>query len=175
MYARVIGGNEVDDKIFAILEGDLVCSGFQQIGKVPYCIVDAFIHYFTTCKEPPREANVKATIHQVSDRQEAEHTIALSLTDYRHHFLAASPKTRVAALTSLGADVSRADALSQFLDGFPLSGARSPLVLCLRNRLARPSLAYRCSTVRALSKDKTLQQVSPRTAQSSIAVQSYSI
>lgn len=161
VYARVIGSNEVGDKIVAALECDLVCGGFQQIGKVLYCIVDAFIHYFTTYKQPPSEANVKATIHQVSDRQEAEHTIVLSLTDYRHHFLAGSPKTRVAALTLLGAAISRADALAQFLDGFPLSGARSSLLLCLRTRLARPSLAYRCATVRALSKNKILHRVSP--------------
>jgi hypothetical protein len=156
----VIDGNEVDDKIVAVLEGDLVYSGFQQIGKAPCCIVNAFIHYFTTYKQPPSEANVKATVHQVSDRQDAEHTIALSLTDYRHHFLAGSPKTRVAALTPLGAAISLADALAQFLDGFPLSGARSSLLLCLRTRLARPSLVYRCATVCALSKNKTLQQVS---------------
>jgi inorganic pyrophosphatase len=94
VHARVIGGlrmidsNEADDKIVAVLKGDPVYGGFQQIGEVSSPVVDGLIHYFTTYKQPPREANLKVTIHQMYDREEAEHTLALSLADYNDHFSA---------------------------------------------------------------------------------------
>jgi inorganic pyrophosphatase len=57
--AKPIGGfklldrNEADDKIIAVLEGDGMFAGVEDIKDVPSALIDRLRHYFLTYKEIP--------------------------------------------------------------------------------------------------------------------------
>jgi inorganic pyrophosphatase len=57
--ARVVGGiqlvdrGEADDKIIAVLEGDLMWSGIRELGELPAILVERLQHYFSTYKLVP--------------------------------------------------------------------------------------------------------------------------
>ena len=44
------------------------------------------MHYFLTYKQAPDDKQHRVSIPQVYDRDEAQHMIALSLSDYQAHF-----------------------------------------------------------------------------------------
>lgn len=83
---RMIDGGEADDKIIAVLEADAVYGGIQHIADVPKPVVDRLLHYFTSYKQPPGEAESKVSIPQVYDRDEAIKMVKLSEEDYVSHF-----------------------------------------------------------------------------------------
>ncbi|MEA2343030.1 MAG: inorganic pyrophosphatase [Thermoanaerobaculia bacterium] len=61
LSARVIGGlqlvdrDEADDKIIAVLQGDYVWGGAQDLSDVPTVLVERLEHYFSTYKLVPGE------------------------------------------------------------------------------------------------------------------------
>jgi inorganic pyrophosphatase len=89
--ARVVGGlqlldrGEADDKIIAVLEGDLVWSNVTDISSLPPILVERLQHYFTTYKlvpgEPPRIRN--ASTYGFAH---AAAVIEASMADYRDAF-----------------------------------------------------------------------------------------
>ena len=78
-------GNEADDKIVAVLEGDAVFGGYGDVGEVPSSLVDRLRHYFLTYKQGPDRGPRAVEITHVYGRDEAYEVIRRSLDDYRAH------------------------------------------------------------------------------------------
>ncbi len=94
---RMIDRNEADDKIIAVMKGDAVYGGWQDIADCPASVLDRLRHYFTTYKEAPDATSRKVEIAEVYDRRTAHAVIAASQSDYRRHFeglLSATVATR---------------------------------------------------------------------------------
>ena len=82
---RMIDGNEADDKIIAVLNGDAVYGGYNDISDVPELIVDRLKHYFLTYKDlPGNKADTEIT--HTYGIQEAHELIKHSLMDYQNKF-----------------------------------------------------------------------------------------
>jgi inorganic pyrophosphatase len=83
---RMIDGNEADDKILAVLEGDGVYGAYQDIGDCPPALVDRLRHYFLTYKQAPDRGARIVEITHVYGRDEAHEVIARSYADYQAHY-----------------------------------------------------------------------------------------
>jgi inorganic pyrophosphatase len=94
---RMLDGNEADDKIVAVMEGDAVYGGWRDIADCPLALIDRLRHYFLTYKQLPGATNVRVEIAAVYDRAEAQEVIRVSRVDYEAHF--AELKARIAAGT----------------------------------------------------------------------------
>ena len=92
LHARPIGGlrmidrRQADDKIVAVLEGDLAYGNIREIDEVPTGLVDRLKHYFLSYKQLPGDEPKKVEITHVYDRAEALEVIARSLRDYQTEF-----------------------------------------------------------------------------------------
>lgn len=88
---RAVDGNEADDKIIAVLKGDLVYEHIDDIKDCPQNLLDRLKHYFLTYKESPEELcdqnNRRMEITHVYGREEAFEIIRLAREDYDDHFL----------------------------------------------------------------------------------------
>jgi inorganic pyrophosphatase len=80
---RMIDGNEADDKIVAVLEGDAVFGGYEDITDCPAGLVDRLRHYFLTYKHGPDRASRVVEIAHVYGRDDAYEAIRRSRDDYR--------------------------------------------------------------------------------------------
>lgn len=83
---RMLDGNEVDDKIVAVLEGDAVYGGLQEASELPHLLLDRLRHYFLTYKQGPDEAHPSCEITHVYGRHEAYQVIERSRADYEQRF-----------------------------------------------------------------------------------------
>jgi inorganic pyrophosphatase len=83
---RMIDGNEADDKIIAVLQGDAVFGTYREIGDCPPALVDRLRHYFLTYKQGPDRATRTVEITHVYGRDEAHEAIRRSQEDYRTYF-----------------------------------------------------------------------------------------
>ncbi len=80
---RMIDGNEADDKIIAVLEGDAVFDVYNDVSELPQLIVDRLKHYFLTYKDlPGNPSNVEIT--DTYGQEEAMEVIKRSMKDYRN-------------------------------------------------------------------------------------------
>lgn len=81
---RLIDRNQADDKIVAVLKGDVAFGHLQDVSEVPAAQIERLQHYFLTYKRPPREVSdgVIAITH-VYGRDEALEVIERSREDYR--------------------------------------------------------------------------------------------
>jgi len=80
---RMIDGNEADDKIIAVLEGDAVFGIYNDVSELPQIIVDRLKHYFLTYKDlPGNPSNVEIT--DTYGAEEAQEVIKRSMKDYRN-------------------------------------------------------------------------------------------
>jgi inorganic pyrophosphatase len=79
---RMIDGNQADDKIIAVLEGDSVHGAWGALRDVPRPLLDRLRHYFLTYKQMPDETRPAVEIAEVYDRAEAVETIRASFADY---------------------------------------------------------------------------------------------
>ncbi|MCH8557276.1 MAG: inorganic pyrophosphatase [Balneolia bacterium] len=80
---RMIDGDEADDKIIAVMKGDLVYGKYKNIADVPPIVIDRLRHYFLTYKQIPGESNKTACeITHTYDRDEAFEVIKRSQDDY---------------------------------------------------------------------------------------------
>jgi len=82
---RMIDGNEADDKIVAVLEGDAVFGAYEEIAQIPAGLVDRLRHYFLTYKQGPDRSGRIVEITHVYDRAEAHEVIRRSQEDYAAH------------------------------------------------------------------------------------------
>jgi inorganic pyrophosphatase len=88
--AKPIGGfklldrNEADDKIIAVLEGDGMFAGVEDIKDVPSALIDRLRHYFLTYKEIPGTRKTSPVeVAAVYGKSAAHTAIRRSLEDYR--------------------------------------------------------------------------------------------
>ncbi|MCC5933116.1 MAG: inorganic pyrophosphatase [Candidatus Cyclonatronum sp.] len=84
---RMIDGNEADDKIIAVMKGDLVYGNYRSISDVPPIVVDRLRHYFLTYKQIPGDSEkTTCEITHTYDREEAFEVIRRSQKDYAEKF-----------------------------------------------------------------------------------------
>jgi inorganic pyrophosphatase len=83
---RMIDGNEADDKIVAVLQGDGVYGGLEDIEQCPHALIDRLRHYFLTYKQAPDRATRVVEITHTYGRDEAHEVIRRSHEDYRSHY-----------------------------------------------------------------------------------------
>ena len=82
---RMLDGNEVDDKLIAVLQNDTVYGKYNDISELPELIIERLKHYFLTYKDlPGKERDVE--IAEAYGRDEALEVIRLSMDDYIHKF-----------------------------------------------------------------------------------------
>lgn len=79
---RMIDGNEADDKIIAILEGDPSYGFLRDISQCPKMLVERLKHYFLTYKQAPDAEQKMCEITHVYDNEEAREVIQLCEKDY---------------------------------------------------------------------------------------------
>jgi inorganic pyrophosphatase len=82
---RMIDGDQADDKIVAVLEGDAVFGGYADISDCPPGLVERLRHYFLTYKQGPDRATRVVEIADVYGRDEAHEAIRRSRDDYGAH------------------------------------------------------------------------------------------
>lgn len=82
----MLDGNEVDDKIVAVMVKDAVYGGVQDLGQLPGLLVDRLKHYFLTYKQAPDETAPACELTRVYGREEAWEVIRRSQLDYAERF-----------------------------------------------------------------------------------------
>ena len=86
--ARVVGGlqlldrGEADDKIIAVLEGDLVWSNATDIANLPPIMVERLQHYFATYKLVPG-ARSQVTVQRAYGVEHAAQVVEAAVADYQ--------------------------------------------------------------------------------------------
>lgn len=88
---RMIDKEEADDKIIAVLKGDLLCGSWAEIDDCPSTLIDRLRHYFLTYKSIPSEAPPKVEITHVYGAKEAKEVIEMSMRDYEEYLQEHSP------------------------------------------------------------------------------------
>jgi inorganic pyrophosphatase len=83
---RMIDKGEADDKIIAVMKGDQVYEGWDDISKCPKAIINRLKHYFLTYKNIPGEESRVVEIASIYGREEAQEVIRRALQDYQKHF-----------------------------------------------------------------------------------------
>jgi inorganic pyrophosphatase len=84
---RLIDGEEADDKIIAVMQGDSSFGEMSDISEVPQHIVDRMSHYFLTYKEQPfSKKKRECEITHIYGQEEAKEVIRRSVDDYNSKF-----------------------------------------------------------------------------------------
>jgi len=83
---RMIDGDEADDKVIAVLDGDVVYGGMKTIEDLPPLIVERLKHYFLTYKDLPGKEKLEVEITHTYGVEEAHEVIEHSMKDYREKF-----------------------------------------------------------------------------------------
>ena len=83
---RMIDHDEADDKIIAVMKGDLVYGGWRDIDDCPPAVVDRLRPYFLTDKEAPDADRRPVAIAEVYGRDAAHAVILASRADYDERF-----------------------------------------------------------------------------------------
>lgn len=79
----LLDGNEADDKIVAVLEGDFIYGNMRDISECSEKVVERLRHYFLTYKDAPeRGAHSKIQIDHIYGREEALEVIRRGYQDY---------------------------------------------------------------------------------------------
>ncbi len=92
LKARIVGGlhmvdgGEADDKLVAVLDGDLAWGDVTTLDQLPACAVERLRHYFLTYKEVPGEGEAEVTIDDVYGVQRAQEVLEASMADYETHY-----------------------------------------------------------------------------------------
>ncbi|MCW3804441.1 inorganic pyrophosphatase [Plebeiibacterium marinum] len=82
---RMIDGNQADDKIIAVLKGDIVYGDITDIDQLPELVVNRLKHYFLTYKDMPG-LDADCEITHIYNAEEAREIIKLSAIDYDSRF-----------------------------------------------------------------------------------------
>jgi inorganic pyrophosphatase len=96
---RMIDGEQADDKIIAVLEGDIAYGYIKDVDDYPPGLMDRLKHYFLSYKQFPGEAPRRVEIVSVYDRDEALDVIGRSLRDYEEQ--CGHPQKRMEELRKL--------------------------------------------------------------------------
>jgi len=79
---RMLDSDEADDKIIAVMQGDLVYGGWRDLTDCPSALLDRLRHYFTTYKQAPDSEHRRVAIAEVYGRDTAHTVIRASMADY---------------------------------------------------------------------------------------------
>lgn len=82
----LLDGNEADDKIIAVLRGDVAYGGWREITDCPAAIIDRLKHYFLTYKNAPGDDRQHCEITHLYGREDAHRVIRASHEDYLARF-----------------------------------------------------------------------------------------
>ena len=82
----MLDGQEVDDKIVAVMAKDAVYGGVSDIGQLPSLLTDRLKHYFLTYKQAPEDKQLACELLRVYGRDEACEVIRRSQADYATRF-----------------------------------------------------------------------------------------
>lgn len=82
---RLLDGDEVDDKIIAVMADDMVFGKFRDVGDCPFSLIERLRHYFLTYKDSPSSAFSRVKIIGTYGQEEAEEVIRLGSLDYKEH------------------------------------------------------------------------------------------
>jgi len=80
---RLIDHDEADDKIVAVLKGDVSYGQVRELADLPKPLIDRLEHYFLTYKQAPGAAADDIRVTHVYGREEALEVIERSREDYR--------------------------------------------------------------------------------------------
>lgn len=83
---RMLDGNEADDKIIAVLEGDGLYGGYADLFDVPKAVVNRLAHYFETYKLAPGATTKPIEITHLFGREESHLVITRAQEDYTEKF-----------------------------------------------------------------------------------------
>jgi inorganic pyrophosphatase len=83
---RMLDGDEVDDKIIAVLKDDATYGAHTDIWDVPDAILERLRHYFLTYKQAPGSDASTCQITHTYGCKEAREVIERSLADYKQRF-----------------------------------------------------------------------------------------
>jgi inorganic pyrophosphatase len=84
---RMIDKNEADDKIIAVMKGDVIYGNYTDISQLSEAIINRLKHYFLTYKDMPGSAEKRMVeISAVYGREEACEVIHRSIADYKNRF-----------------------------------------------------------------------------------------
>jgi inorganic pyrophosphatase len=92
LSARVVGGlqmidgGEADDKLVAVLQGDLVFGTVEDIDGLPPILVERLRHYFLTYKLVPGESAQACRIDRTYGREHAERVVEAAMADYDERY-----------------------------------------------------------------------------------------
>lgn len=110
---RMIDGGEADDKIIAVLKGDEVYQGWDDISDVPEAIVSRLKHYFLTYKEMPGSDENRCEITHTYGKEEALEVVKRSMKDYRKKFGKLENKLSMATLQMITFGQSWQEAIAE--------------------------------------------------------------
>ncbi len=83
---RMFDGDEVDDKIIAVLESDPTYESWTELEHCPPVLIDRIQHYFLTYKDMPGTTAARVELAGVYGAETAREVIARSQVDYRAKF-----------------------------------------------------------------------------------------
>ncbi|HXG68008.1 MAG TPA: inorganic pyrophosphatase [Blastocatellia bacterium] len=83
---RLIDGEEADDKIIAVMQGDAAYGEWRDVAECPAALIERLQHYFLTYKNPPGSTAKVCEITHVYGREEAHEVIRRSQQDYYERF-----------------------------------------------------------------------------------------
>jgi inorganic pyrophosphatase len=83
---RMIDGDEVDDKLIAVLKDDATYGAVKDISEISNSVLDRLRHYFLTYKQAPGDAHENCRITHTYGQGEAQAVIVSSFIDYRQRF-----------------------------------------------------------------------------------------
>jgi inorganic pyrophosphatase len=84
---RIIDRDEADDKIVAVMEGDIVYGAWTDISDCTPAVIERLKHYFLTYKMAPGTTRSVVQIKHIYGRDEAHEVILRSQQDYKNRFL----------------------------------------------------------------------------------------
>ena len=86
---RMVDKGEADDKIIAVMKGDAVYGGVQDLAELPEALRDRLRHYFLTYKQMPAPVGSERRTIEIAEmygRDEARLVIDLTRQDYDEAF-----------------------------------------------------------------------------------------
>ena len=86
---RVMDGDEADDKVVAVLEGDLAYGDLRDIADAPKGLIERLRHYFLTYKLVPGR-RAQARVARVYGRHYALRVVRAAMADYEAAFPASA-------------------------------------------------------------------------------------
>ena len=101
---RMLDGDEADDKIIAILQGDPSYGYWQDISQCPSMLVERLRHYFLTYKQAPDAMHKACEITHVYGAEEAREVIRRSHADYLTNYGYLAEELQTMSVTASQAD-----------------------------------------------------------------------